>query len=148
MTKPRCLAVLCAALAGTAVAASADFGHAQDYPSQTVKVIVPFTPGGPVDALARVVVQHLQPRLGQNVIIENRSGGGTSIGAKMVAASPPDGYTLMVVGPNIAYYPVLLPNLDFDPLNALTPVATLVTWSHVLAVAPSVPAKTLPELVA
>jgi tripartite-type tricarboxylate transporter receptor subunit TctC len=122
--------------------------HAQSYPTQTVKVIVPFVPGGPVDALARVVVQHLQTRLGQNVIIENRSGGGTSIGAKAVAAAAPDGYTLLFVGPNLAYYPVLLPDLDFDPGKSLLPVATAVTWSHVLAVAPSVPAKTIAELVA
>ena len=88
---------------------------APGYPTQTIKLIVPFTAGGPVDALARVVAQHLQNRVGQNVIVENRSGGGTTIGAKAVAAAPPDGCTLLVVGPNIAYYPVLFPNLDFDP---------------------------------
>jgi tripartite-type tricarboxylate transporter receptor subunit TctC len=121
-------------------------GQAQNYPTQTVKVIVPFVPGGPVDALARVVVQHLQGRLGQNVIIENRSGGGTSIGAKAVATAEPDGYTLLFVGPNLTYYPVLFPNLDFDPAKGLIPVATAVTWSHVLAVAPSVPANTIGEL--
>ena len=122
--------------------------RAQDYPTQTIKLIVPFTAGGPVDVLARVVAQHLQNRIGQNVIVENRSGGGTTIGAKGVAAAAPDGYTLLVIGPNIAYYPVLFPNLDFDPAKALTRVATLVTWSHVIAVAPSVPANTIPELVA
>jgi tripartite-type tricarboxylate transporter receptor subunit TctC len=121
--------------------------RAQDYPAQTIKLIVPFTAGGPVDALARVVAQHLQTRIGQNVIVENRSGGGTSIGAKAVAAAAPDGYTLLVVGPNIAYYPALFPNLDFDPTKALAPVATLVTWSHVIAVAPAVPANTILELV-
>jgi tripartite-type tricarboxylate transporter receptor subunit TctC len=120
---------------------------AQDYPTQTIKLVVPFLPGGPVDALARVVAQHLQNRIGQNVIIENKSGGGTSIGAKAVAAATPDGYTLLVVGPNIAYYPVLFPKLDFEPEKALAPVATLVTWSHIIAVAPSVPATTIPELV-
>jgi tripartite-type tricarboxylate transporter receptor subunit TctC len=108
---------------------------------------VPFTAGGPVDALARVVAVHLQTRMGQNVIVENRSGGGTTIGAKAAAAAAPDGYTLLVVGPNIAYYPVLFPNLDFDPAKALAPVATLVTWSHLIAVAPAVPANTIPELV-
>lgn len=121
--------------------------QAQDYPSQTVKLIVPFSAGGPVDALARVLAPHMQNRLGQNVIVENRTGGGTSIGAKAVAAAPPDGYTLLIIGPNVAYYPVLFPNLDFDPLKSLTPAATLVTWSHLIAVAPGVPAKTIPELV-
>lgn len=119
---------------------------AQDYPSQTIKLIVPFVPGGPVDALGRVVAQPLQNRLGQNVIIENRSGGGTTIGAKAAATAPPDGYTLLLIGPNLGYYPVLFPNLDFEPSKTLIPVATLVTWSHVLAVAPSVPAKTVAEL--
>jgi tripartite-type tricarboxylate transporter receptor subunit TctC len=135
-----------AALLGFAMAVSA--AGAQDYPTQTIKLIVPFLAGGPVDALARVVAQHLQNRVGQNVIVENRSGGGTTIGAKAVAAAPPDGYTLLVVGPNIAYYPVLFPNLDFDPDKALARIATLVTWSHLIAVAPSVPANSIPELVA
>ena len=120
---------------------------AQTYPSQTIKIVVPFSAGGPVDSLARVMVQYLPEKLGQNVIVENRTGGGTSIGAKSVAAAAPDGHTLLFIGPNLAYYPVLFPDLDFDPLKSLTPVATAVTWSHVLAVAPSVPANTIPELV-
>jgi tripartite-type tricarboxylate transporter receptor subunit TctC len=121
--------------------------ESQNYPAQTVKLVVPFVPGGPVDALGRVVAQPLQARLGQNVIIENRSGGGTSIGAKAVATAAPDGYTLLLIGPNLAYYPVLFPNLDFEPAKALIPVATLVTWSHVMAVAPGLPAKTVAELI-
>jgi tripartite-type tricarboxylate transporter receptor subunit TctC len=120
---------------------------AQDYPAQTIKLIVPFVPGGPVDALGRVLAQPLQARLGQNVIIENKSGGGTTIGAKAAATAPPDGYTLLLIGPNLAYYPVLFPSLDFDSARALIPVATVVTWSHVLAVAPSVPAQSVSELV-
>ena len=134
------LALLLVALSASGVAA-------QNYPTQTVKVIVPFVPGGPVDALARVVAQHLQSRLGQNVIIENRSGGGTTIGTKAVATAEPDGHTLLFIGPNLTYYPVLFPNVDFDPVKSLVPVATVVTWSHVLAVAASVPAKSVAELV-
>lgn len=122
--------------------------RAQNYPTQNIKLVVPFVPGGPVDALARVVAKQLENRLGQNVIIENRSGGGTTIGVKAVATAAPDGYTLLIVGPNIAYYPVLFPNLDFDPAKSLVPVATVVTWSHVFGIAPSVPAKTIAELVA
>jgi tripartite-type tricarboxylate transporter receptor subunit TctC len=120
---------------------------AQDYPAQTIKLVVPFSPGGPVDALGRVIVQHLSARIGQNVIVENRPGGGTTIGAKAVASATPDGYTLLLIGPNFGYYPVMFPGLDFDPIKALAPVATLVTWSHVIAVAPSVPAKNMKELV-
>jgi len=134
------VAVISAALAAGAA-------HAQSYPSQNIKLIVPFVPGGPVDALARVVAQPLQARLGQTIVIENRSGGGTTIGAKAVATAEPDGYTLLILGPNLTYYPVLFPKIDFDPAKALTPVATLVTWSHVFAVAPSLPVKTAKELV-
>ena len=122
--------------------------EAQNYPNQTIKLIVPFQAGGPVDALGRVIAQHLQNRLGQSVIIENRTGGGTTIGAKAVAAAAPDGYTLLLIGPNLAYYPVLFPNLDFDPVKSLIPIATTVTWSHVVSVAPSVPARNVAELVA
>jgi tripartite-type tricarboxylate transporter receptor subunit TctC len=120
----------------------------QAYPSKVVKLIVPFTPGSPVDGLARIAAHHLQARLGQSVIIENRPGAGTTIGTKAVATSPPDGHTLLLIGPNVVYSQVLYPNLDFDPARSLTPVGTLVTWSHVMVVAPSVPAGTIAELVA
>jgi len=125
-----------------------EIAGAQDYPNQTIKLVVPFTAGGPVDSLGRVIAQHLSSRLGQSIIIENRTGGGTSIGAKAVAVAPPDGYTLLFMGPNVAYYPVLFPTLEFDPAKSLVPVATAVTWSHVMAVAPSIPAKNVAELVA
>jgi tripartite-type tricarboxylate transporter receptor subunit TctC len=130
------------------LAASLGAAHAQTYPSNVVKVILPFTPGSPVDAIARVIMQHLQGRLGQTIVVENRPGGGTTIGAKAVAAAAPDGYTLLFIGPNLAYYPVLFPNVDFEPAKSLVPVATTVTWSHVMAIAPSVPAKNVAELVA
>jgi tripartite-type tricarboxylate transporter receptor subunit TctC len=136
------------ALAATLLALGLGIAEAQNYPNQTIKLIVPFTAGGPVDSLGRVIVQYLQNRLGQSIIIENRTGGGTTIGAKAVAAAAPDGHTLLFIGPNLAYYPVLFPNLDFDPMKSLVPVATAVTWSHVLAVAPTVPADNVAELVA
>ncbi len=122
--------------------------EAQVYPSKVVKVILPFTPGSPVDAVARIVTQHLQERIGQSVIIENRPGAGTTIGTKGVATAAPDGYTLLFIGPNIVYSPILYPNLDFEPLKSLVPVATVVTWSHVMVVEPGVPAKTIAELIA
>jgi tripartite-type tricarboxylate transporter receptor subunit TctC len=128
--------------------ASVCAAHAQPYPSGVIKVVLPFTPGSPVDAVCRVIMQHLQGRLGQTIVVENRPGGGTTIGAKAAAAAPPDGYTLLFIGPNLAYYPVLFPNVDFDPAKSLVPVATTVTWSHVMAVAPSVPARNVAELVA
>jgi len=135
---------LAAALIGLGIAGNA--AGAQDYPTRAIKLVMPFVPGSPVDAIGRVIMQHLQERLGQNIIIENKSGGGTTLGAKAVATAPADGYTLLFLGANMGYYPVLFPNLDFDP-KTLAPVATTVTWSHVLGVAPSVPAKTIGELV-
>ena len=136
-----------AGLAGSAVAWPLAPG-AQTYPSRTIKVVVPATPGSPTDAAARVVTQHLQVRLGQSVIIQNHPGAGTTIGVRMVANAAPDGYTLLSMAPNIAYYPVLYPNLDFDPLKRLIPVATTVIWSHVLVVGSDVPVKSIRELVA
>ena len=118
------------------------------YPDRLIKVIVPFVPGSPVDAAARVITQHIQTRLGQNMVIENKPGGGTTIGLKAVMAAPADGYTLLFIGPNLVYTPVLYPSLNFDPFRSLAPVASVVSYSHVMVVAPAVPARTVKELVA
>jgi tripartite-type tricarboxylate transporter receptor subunit TctC len=101
-----------------------------------------------VDVLARVVSQELSARLGQTIIVDNRPGAGTTIGAKAVAAATADGYTLLIAGQSIVYSPMLYPNLGFDPLKSFVPVATLVEWSQLLVVAPSVPVKNVEELVA
>jgi tripartite-type tricarboxylate transporter receptor subunit TctC len=122
--------------------------HAETYPDRVIKVIVPFVPGSPVDAAARVITQHIQARIGQSMVIENKPGGGTTIGLKAVMAAPPDGYTLLFIGPNLVYTPVLYPSMNFDPFKSLTPVASVVTWSHVMVVAPQVPVRTVGELVA
>jgi tripartite-type tricarboxylate transporter receptor subunit TctC len=137
---------LALALVWLTLAAAA--ANAQTYPNRPIKLIVPFTPGSPVDAAGRVLTHHLQMRLGQSVVIENRPGGGTTIGMKAAATAAADGYTLLLIGPNIAYSPVLYPNLDFDPVKSLAPVATVVTWSHLIVVAPSVPANSVAEFVA
>ena len=72
-----------------------------------------------------MATQHLQNRIGQSVIIENRPGGGTTIGTKAVATAAPDGYTLLLIGPNVAYMPMLYPNLDLDPAKSLVAVASM-----------------------
>jgi tripartite-type tricarboxylate transporter receptor subunit TctC len=82
------------------------------------------------------------------MLIENKPGGGTTIGLRAVMASPADGYTLLFIGPNLVYTPVLYPSLNFDPRKSLTPVASVLSYSHVMAVAPQMPAKTVAELVA
>src|SRR5476651_295929 len=121
---------------------------AQTYPAKVIKMVVPSAPGSPTDAVARVIVQQLQLRLGQSVIVENRPGAGQTTGTKAVAAATPDGYTLLFAGDVLGYFPVTYPSFNFDPLKSLTPVATAVTWSHVMVVAPTIPIRTIAELVA
>jgi tripartite-type tricarboxylate transporter receptor subunit TctC len=140
-------AVVIATLAALSCLPSLALGQAP-YPSQVIKLVVPSAAGSPTDVVARVVGQALQSRIGQSVIVENRPGAGQTTGTKFVATAAPDGYTLLFGGDVLGYFPVTYPNFNFDPVKSLTPVATAVTWSHVLVVAPSVPAKTIPELVA
>jgi len=122
--------------------------QAQNYPDRLIKAVVPYIPGSPVDVLARIVAQHLSTRLGQNVIVENRPGAGTTLGMKAVIGAPPDGYTLLVAGQALASAGVLYPDLGFDPATAFAPVATLAGWSHVLVVRQGLLANTVAELVA
>jgi len=138
--------VLCAfALAGLL---AADPGGAQSYPDKPIKLIVPYPPGGPIDTMARLVAQQLTARLGQ-VIVENRPGGGAILGAKSVAASDPDGYTLLFGSSgSLAVAPALYVNADYEPRKLFVPVATVALLPHVFVVGPSVPAKTVQEFVA
>ena len=121
--------------------------RAQTYPSRPIRAVVPYIPGSPVDAAGRVIVQQLQARLGQSIIVENRPGAGTTIGTKAVAGAAPDGYTLLFNGDSMGYYPVLYPDLNFDPVKNLTPIGSAVAWSHVMVISPTVPANTVAELV-
>jgi tripartite-type tricarboxylate transporter receptor subunit TctC len=136
------------AAGAAALPALSRIARAQAYPSKLIRVVVPFTPGSPVDALARIVTQELSVRLGQSIVIDNRPGAGTSIGTKAVMTANPDGYTLLLTGPHVVYIPTLYPHLHFEATKSLAPVATLCSWSHVLVIAPSVPANTVAELVA
>jgi tripartite-type tricarboxylate transporter receptor subunit TctC len=121
---------------------------AQTYPSKPIKVVVPYTPGSPVDVLARTVTQHAAPRLGQSFVIDNRPGAGTTIGTKIAASAEPDGYTLLMGATSFVISSMLYPNLDYDPLKSFTPVAMLAHAPQVLAIAPSVPALTVQEFIA
>lgn len=123
---------------------------AQAYPSRTIKIVVPFPPGGPTDVTARLVAERLQARLGQTVIVESRPGGaGGTVGAKAVAASEPDGYTLLLaLTGTLTISPAIYKNSGYDTLKSFTPVAMIGTSGQVLAVTPSLPVKTLAELVA
>jgi tripartite-type tricarboxylate transporter receptor subunit TctC len=121
---------------------------AQTYPDKPVKIIVAVAAGGPMDTMARAVAQQMQMKLGQPVVVENRTGAGTTIGAKAVVTAEPDGYTLLWGTLSmIAIAPVLYKDLDFDP-NTLVPVAFVAEFPSVLVVPPSLPVNTLAEFIA
>jgi len=120
----------------------------QRYPDRPIKMIVPFPPGGPIDTMARMTAQELGSRVGQ-VVVENRPGGGSTIGTKSVAASPPDGYTLMFGSSgSLAVAPALYSSLGLDPRKAFDPIATVALLPHVFVVNNDVPAKSIGEFVA
>jgi tripartite-type tricarboxylate transporter receptor subunit TctC len=122
--------------------------HAQSWPSGTIRIIVPFPPGGTVDAVARLAQPGLQQRLGVNVIIENRPGASGSAGTAAVAKSPPDGNTWLFVFDTHAVNPALLPNLTFDTEKDFDPVLLIATAPYVVATHPSRPFKTLADVIA
>lgn len=121
---------------------------ASDYPSKPVKLVVPYPPGGSADVLARLVGQHLNTALGQPVVVENKPGAGTAIGAKAVAQSASDGYTLLVgTVSSHAMNPALMSNIGYDPVTDFTAISPLATIPFVLLAHPKVAANSLPELV-
>jgi tripartite-type tricarboxylate transporter receptor subunit TctC len=134
-----------------AVAASAparpQFASALDYPTRPVRFIVPYPPGGATDVAARVVGEYLSRSLGQQIVVENKSGGGSLIGVESAAASAPDGYTVLVTTDIVTSAPHTF-KMRIDPLKALTPVIQLSRQPVVLAVHPSLGINTLAEFVA
>jgi tripartite-type tricarboxylate transporter receptor subunit TctC len=122
--------------------------RAQAYPARPVRIIVPFPPGGATDILARLIGQRLAGRLGQPFIVENRPGAGTNIGTEVAARSQADGYTLLLVVPPSAINATLYDKLNFNFIRDITPVAGIIRSPFVMAINPSFPAKTVPELIA
>jgi tripartite-type tricarboxylate transporter receptor subunit TctC len=140
----RCRAAIAAAAAMFCTAVFAQ----TDYPTKPVRFIVGQAPGGATDIVARLVAAKLQESLGQNVFVENRTGAAGSVGAAAVAKSPPDGYTILVVSSSYAINPSLYTNLPFDPQKDLVAVSLLAEAPFLLVVHPSVPVKSVKELVA
>ena len=140
------VAVLVPVLAALCVAAGAAF--AQPYPSKPIRFIVPFAPGGGADVIARAISDRLAQSLGQPVLVENKPGAGATVGADFVAKSAPDGYTLLygTPGPQIIN-PYLMKKLPYDPASDFAPISRLVVVPNILVVHPSVPAKTVKELI-
>ena len=122
---------------------------AQSWPTRTVRLISPFAPGGGADITSRAVAQKLSVSLGQQVIVDNRGGAGGMVGVEMAAKSPPDGYTLVMgtIGP-IAINPSLLSKMPYDPLKDLAPISQAAVAVNVLVVHPSLPARSVKDLIA
>jgi tripartite-type tricarboxylate transporter receptor subunit TctC len=121
---------------------------AQGYPAGPVRVIVPFPPGGGVDSLGRLVSQKLTEVLGRQVIVENRGGANGMIGSEAVAKSPKDGHTLLVNGANFVTTPILFSQVSYDPIRDFDPVSLMALGPNVLVVHPSLPVRSVKELIA
>jgi tripartite-type tricarboxylate transporter receptor subunit TctC len=122
--------------------------RAQVYPSRPVHLIVPFTPGGTTDIVARLVGQWLSERLGQSIVIENRPGAGTNVGTEVVVNAAPDGYTLLVASVASAVNATLYQSLNFNFRRDIAPIAGLIRTAYVMDVNRSVPVNTVPEFIA
>jgi len=142
-------ALVALATAGVIAAALPAASHAQEYPTRPVRFVVPFAPGGGGDIVVRAVAQKLTERLGQSVVVDNRSGAGGNVGTEIAARSPADGYTLLMA--NVAPMAInvsLHRKLPYDPIKDFTPITLLARFPNVLVVHPSVPAGSIKELVA
>src|SRR5262245_53256753 len=127
----------------------ASVAHAQSsYPARPVRVIVPFAPGGPSDAIARLLAQKFTESLGQQFYVENHAGGGGNLGTAVAARTAADGYTILVASSSFMINPGLYARIPYDPYNDFDPVTEIATTPNVLVVHPSLPTKTVAELVA
>jgi tripartite-type tricarboxylate transporter receptor subunit TctC len=131
-----------------ALPAASRFAWAQNYPSRPVRIIVGFAAGGPADIVARLIGQWLSERLGQPIVVENRTGAAGNIGTEIVVRAPPDGYTLFMALSLNAINASLYDNLPFNFIRDTAPVASIASIPLVMEVNPSVPAKTVPEFIA
>jgi len=132
------------AVLGVCAAGSA---YAQGYPAKPIRFILPFPPGGPSDLLGRPLGQKLGEQLGVAVVVENRPGAGGNLGLESAAKAPPDGYTLVLGAPPIAISPSLYARLNYDPQKDLAPISLVAVVQNVILVHPSVPARSLKELI-
>ena len=133
----------------TALAASLSVPvAAQTYPSKPVRLIVPFAPGGFTDVVARILGQRLSVSMGQQFIIENKAGAGSTIGTDFVAKAAPDGYTLVMISTTHVISPWIYKSMPYDPIKSFVPVTKLVDSPYVLLVNPKVPARNVQEFIA
>lgn len=146
--RPLLLLLLLSGTAGEAVAQSATTGAGQPWPAKPVRIISPFAPGGGNDTLSRIIAASLTPRLGQQVVVENRPGANTIVGTEALIKSPPDGYTFILLPNAITINPHLYGKVPFDVTRDLAPVTLIGTSSPILTVHPSLPAHSVKDLIA
>jgi tripartite-type tricarboxylate transporter receptor subunit TctC len=135
-------------IGGALAAAIASTASAAGYPERTVKIVVPFAAGGPTDVMARLLAQKLSDKLGQPFIVENLAGAGGNIGTSNVARSTPDGYTLLLVSSSYTVNPSLYKNCPYDPYKDFIPITLAAASPNIVTVHPSLPVKSMKELIA
>ena len=135
-------------LAAAVLCALGSLAHAQNYPTKTVRIIVPFAPGGGSDFIARAIAPPISKAMGQQFVVDNRPGAGSTLGSEIALKSPADGYTLLLISGSYTTSPSLYKNLKYDPLNDMTPVIQTENGPYVITVHPSLPAKDVKQLVA
>ncbi len=135
-------------LAAAALCVYGTLAHAQNYPTKTVRVIVPFAPGGGSDFIARAIAPPLSKATGQQFVVDNRPGAGSTLGSEIALKSPADGYTLLLISGSYTTSPSLYKNMKYDALNDMTPVIQTENGPYVISVHPSLPVKDVKQLVA
>jgi tripartite-type tricarboxylate transporter receptor subunit TctC len=140
-------AVLRVVLAAMWLVSGVPLASAEGYPTKPVRIVVGFTAGGPTDAIARIVAQRLSDSLGQQFVVENQGGAGGNTAAGQVARATPDGYTIMAISTGFVVNPSLYAQVPYDPIKDFAPISLVAASPNIVVVNPSVPAKTLSELV-
>src|SRR5687767_2060315 len=136
--------LLCAAV----LLAAAQLADAQGYPSRPIRLVVPAAPGGGTDIIARILAEGLGPALGQTVVVDNRAGAGTTLGADIVSKATPDGYVLLISPNALAFNVALYRKLPYDTLRDFAPISLIADQPNILVVHPSLSAKTFQDFIA
>jgi tripartite-type tricarboxylate transporter receptor subunit TctC len=131
-----------------ALLGSVECAFAQKYPERPIRLVVASSPGGASDILARLIAEKLGPELGQQVVVDNRGGASGVIGTGIVAAAPPDGYTLLIIQPSLTINPHMIKDIPYDAVRDFAPISCVVDAVQIMTVNPKVPARSVKELIA
>jgi tripartite-type tricarboxylate transporter receptor subunit TctC len=147
-TRYTCFCLTAALLLPSAYARAQAQGAAATYPTKPVRMIVPFAPGGGTDIIGRLVAQELSTAWGQTVLVDNRGGGGGTIGTQLAAKATPDGYTMVLCSLGLTYAPALYPDLPYDPRRDLAPITRVASQPFVYVVTPALNVSSMQQLIA